>query len=51
MFEEARNVLEQLTYLDKGNKNAWTILGNVYEQLLDYNKAVDCFNVSLGLAN
>ena len=50
-FEEARNVLEHLTSLDKGNKNAWILLGNVCEQLYDYNSAVDCFNISLGLAN
>ena len=50
-FEEAKMVLEQLTLLDKDNKNAWILLGNVYEQLSDHNRAVDCFNVSYGFAN
>ena len=50
-FEEARNVLEQLTALDDGNITAWILLGNVCEQLSDHNSAVDCYNISLGLAN
>lgn len=49
-YEDARGVLENLVSIDSSHSNAWTLLGNCYEQLSKYNIAVDCYNKSLGLA-
>lgn len=46
----ARTTLEQLASLDLANPDAWILLGNVYEKMSEYKKAVECFNRSLGLA-
>ncbi len=50
IWEEARGLLEKLISIDSNNPDAWTLLGNVYEQLSKHKVAVDCFNRSLGLA-
>jgi tetratricopeptide (TPR) repeat protein len=50
LWEEAKNTLEKLTANDKNNRDAWALLGNVYEKLARPQLAVDCFNRSLGLA-
>jgi len=50
IWEEAKATLEKLIALNKNYSEAWVLLGNVYEQLSRYKKAVDCFNKSLGLA-
>lgn len=49
IWEEARGLLEKLISIDSNNTDAWTLLGNVYEQLSKHKIAVDCFNRSLGL--
>jgi len=49
-WEDARITLEKLVSLDRNDEKVWTLLGNVYEQLSRFKKAVDCYNQSLGLA-
>jgi len=48
-WEEAQEVLENLTQFDRQHTGAWALLGNVYEKLAKHTLAVDCFNQSLGL--
>lgn len=50
IWEESRAILEKLVTIDRYNTEGWILLGNVYEQLANNKKAVDCFNKSLGLA-
>lgn len=49
-MEESKVTLEKLLSIDSQNSNAWTLLGNVYENLSKFRNAVDCLNKSLGLA-
>lgn len=49
-WKEAQVALEKLISIDNNNSEAWSLLGNVYEQLSKHKVAVDCFNKSLGLA-
>ncbi|MGI5902019.1 MAG: tetratricopeptide repeat protein [Desulfitobacteriia bacterium] len=50
LWEEAKITLEKLISLDPKNAAAWTLLGNIYDQISRPQKAVDCYNRSLGLA-
>lgn len=42
--------LERLLNMDRNHSEGWALLGNVYEQLSEYDLAVDCFNRALKLA-
>ncbi|NLO97906.1 MAG: tetratricopeptide repeat protein [Peptococcaceae bacterium] len=50
LWEEAKIYLEKLLAIESQNSDAWILLGNIYEHLSRPNKAIDCFNHSLGLA-
>ncbi len=49
-WEEAVRYLEKLLEIDPEHSEAWALLGNIYDQLRQYDVATDCFNHSLRLA-
>ncbi|GAB6174808.1 tetratricopeptide repeat protein [Paradesulfitobacterium aromaticivorans] len=49
-WEEAVKILERLLDIDPEHAEAWALLGNIYDQLNQYDVATDCFNHSLKLA-
>ncbi|MDR3271315.1 MAG: tetratricopeptide repeat protein [Peptococcaceae bacterium] len=49
-WNEAITILRRLLALDRDHVDGWTLLGNIYDELTNYDTAVDCYNQSLKLA-
>jgi len=49
-WEEAILTLEKLLEKNPEHSEAWALLGNIYDQMKQYDIATDCFNKSLKLA-
>lgn len=49
-WEKGMETLEQLFKIAPEHSEGWILLGNIYENLSEYNKAIDCFNKALKLA-
>lgn len=49
-WQESIDLLNQLFEIDPNHSSGWALLGNIYEQLEQYDTAIDCFNKALKLA-
>lgn len=49
-WQESIESLNQLIELDPNHSAGWALLGNVYDQMDQYNIAIDCYNKALKLA-
>jgi len=50
-FDKAKEYFEKAISLDEKNYKAWNNLGNVYEELENYEKAIDCYSNALKINN
>lgn len=49
-WQEGIDLLNQLIEIDPNHLEAWALLGNIYDQIDQYDTAIDCFNKALKLA-
>ncbi|MDR3289149.1 MAG: tetratricopeptide repeat protein [Peptococcaceae bacterium] len=49
-WEEGITVLKELLAVDQDHAEGWALLGNIHDELSNYETAVDCYNRSLALA-
>jgi tetratricopeptide (TPR) repeat protein len=49
-WEAGIESLQKLLKIDNAHTEGWALLGNIYEQLTEYELATDCFNKALKLA-
>lgn len=49
-WQESIDLLNVLISKDPNNSAAWALLGNIYDQINQFDTAIDCFNKSLKLA-
>ncbi|EGW38066.1 tetratricopeptide repeat protein [Desulfosporosinus sp. OT] len=49
-WQEGINSLNQLIELDPNHSAGWALLGNIYDQMDQFDTAIDCFNKALKLA-
>lgn len=49
-WDSGIETLKELLKIDPDHSEGWALLGNIYEQLTEYELAIDCFNRALKLA-
>lgn len=49
-WQESIELLNQLIQIDPNHSAGWALLGNIYDQIDQYDTAIDCFNKALKLA-
>lgn len=49
-WQEGIELLNQLTHIDPNHSAGWALLGNIYDQIDQFDTAIDCFNKALKLA-
>lgn len=49
-WEAGIDSLERLLRIQPDHSEGWALLGNIYDQLAEYDRAIDCFNRALKLA-
>jgi len=49
-WQEGITLLNKLTEIDPNHSAGWALLGNIYDQIDQFDTAIDCFNKSLKLA-
>ena len=49
-WQEGITLLKKLTEIDPNHSAGWALLGNVYDQIDQFDTAIDCFNKALKLA-
>lgn len=49
-WEAGIDTLERLLQIKAEHSEGWALLGNIYDQLSEYDRAIDCFNRALKLA-
>jgi len=49
-WQEGIDLLNQLIKIDPNHSAGWALLGNIYDQIDQYDIAIDCFNKALKLA-
>jgi tetratricopeptide (TPR) repeat protein len=50
-WKEVIGSLNRLLEIDPNHSAGWALLGNIYDQIDQYDTAIDCFNKALKLAN
>ena len=50
-WEEGIETLTKLLELNPEHSEGWALLGNIYDQIAQYDVAIDCFNKSMNLAS
>lgn len=49
-WQEGIETLNQLLDIEPAHSEGWALLGNIYDQINEYETAIDCFNKALKLA-
>ncbi|MHB8124783.1 MAG: tetratricopeptide repeat protein [Desulfitobacteriaceae bacterium] len=50
-WEEGIEILTKLLEINPQHSDGWALLGNIYDQIAQYDVAIDCFNKSMNLAS